>query len=117
MIAPVELRRRGLSEFAFAVSARPSSGDWSALAVPAGLRPAAVAEELGALLRIFSDVAVHLIDATDNADDIVRGFETTDSGTVIVREIEPLSEDTFHQLDFARSRLLRADAVVLVLRL
>jgi hypothetical protein len=85
--------------------------------VPAGGNAAAVAEDLGEQLRIFSDGVVHLVDALDDADEIVRQFETTAPGTLILKELQPLSEDTLQQLDFARSRLLREDAVVLVLYL
>ena len=53
----------GVSELAYAVSARPSIGDWSALAVSASLLPAAVAEELAEQLQIFSDAAVQELSA------------------------------------------------------
>lgn len=117
MKEPVEPRRMGVSEFAFAVSARPGAGDWSVLVVPVGRSAAAVAENLGEQLQIFSGGAVHLVDAPDDADEIVRQFETTAPGTLILKELQPLSEDTLQQLDFARSRFLREDAVVLVLHL
>jgi len=107
----------GLSEFAFAVRARPGSGDWSALAVPPRDSPARVAEELVGQLRVFGDAPVHLVDAPDHADAIVECFETTAPGTLVVREVEPLSAGTLGALDFARSRLIRKDAVVLVLHL
>ena len=63
MITFIEPRRMGVSELAYAVSARPSIGDWSALAVSASLLPAAVAEELAEQLQIFSDAAVQELSA------------------------------------------------------
>ncbi len=117
MITFIEPRRMGVSEFAYAVSARPSIGDWSALAVSASLLPAAVAEELAEQLQIFSDAAVHLVAAPDDAEAIVRQFRTTALGTMILNETESLSEETLRRLDFARSRLSREGAVVLVLKL
>ena len=113
----IEPRRMGVSEFAYAVSARPSLGDWSAFAVSAGLLPDVVAEDLGEQLQIFSDVAVHIVAASDDAAAIVELFETTAPGTVILKETESLSEETLRRLDFARSRLGRDGAVVLILKL
>ncbi len=117
MIELLKPRRMGLSEFAYALRARPSLGDWSALTVPAGLLPAAVAEDLREQLESVNDVAVHLVAAPDDAEAIVREFETTAPGTMILKETGALSEETLRSLDFARSRLDRDGAVVLVLKL
>jgi len=113
----IEPRRMGVSDLAYTVSARPGTGDWCTLAVPPGLLPEAVAEDLAEQLRIFTETTVHLVTATDDADAIIRTFEKTAPGILIVKESEPLSDDTLRRLDFARSRLMRDDAVVLVLRL
>lgn len=117
MMALIEPRRMGISEFAYAVSARPGLGDWSALAVPAGLLPAAVAEDLVEQLRIFSEVPVHLVAVPNDAEAIARLFETTAVGDLVLKETASLSEETLRALDFVRSRLDREGAVVIVLKL
>lgn len=108
----------GLSEFAFALSARPGEGDWSVLAVEESISPALVAVHLVEQLRIYDEREIVLVDGKDDAEYILKAIRRIPKGVIILRELEnPLSKQTLERLDFARSQLIRKDATVLVLRL
>ncbi len=116
MSESIRPRKMGLLEFVIAVSTRAGSGDWLVFCVPETEDVSAVANDVAQQLEIFTNTAVHLLEAPNDAELIVQRFKQSGPGILIVKEQERLSRLTLEDLDAARSRLVRDDAVALILR-
>jgi len=111
------LKRLSLAEFGLRAVARHGKGDWLVLAAPESEIPT-VASRIKDEVEALGDSPVQEIRDPANASSFIESVRGADqSKLLIVSGIEFFSEEHWRYIDLLRSRLMRPQAVIMVLSL